>query len=91
MTPEIDSYEREILEKCFHPETYDNLKAETTGSEYILGDCIRSLVQKKLLFILEETTPDRWTRRFIYDKDKLPCYRFQSSSKGIDLISSRNS
>jgi hypothetical protein len=83
-TLELDHYEREILELLVHAESYENLAGEFSGSLYILGDCLRSLVRQKLVFILEwDETDVSWKKRVIYDADRLKEYRYQLSALGF--------
>ena len=83
---ELDQYEKEILNIAIHPESFDQILEEFSGDAFILGDCLRSLARKKLLFILErEENAEGWKRRVIYDADKLPSYRYQLSAKGLEL------
>ncbi|MHB1277233.1 MAG: hypothetical protein ACYC1Q_02430, partial [Bacteroidia bacterium] len=82
-TLELDHYEREILELLVHAESYENLYDEFSASSYILGDCLRSLIRQKLVFIFEwEESTSSWKKRIIYDADKLKEYRFQLSALG---------
>lgn len=80
---ELDQYEREILEMTFHAESYDAILSEFSGTAFVLGDCLRSLIRKKLLFPLEwEPRSGAWKRRIVYDADRLREYRYQLSALG---------
>lgn len=82
-----DEIERLILEKCFHPESFEALISECNINEFVLADVLRTLIRKRWLWALEEEQGE-WKRMFLYDKDKLRNYTFETSAQGIQLLTS---
>ncbi len=81
---ELDRYESEVLELIVHAEPFDSILSEFSGSAYILGDCLRSLLRKNLIHLYEwEPHQNTWKRTRLYDADRLSEYRYQLSALGM--------
>ncbi|MBI1221574.1 MAG: hypothetical protein GC180_03135 [Bacteroidetes bacterium] len=88
---DLDQYEKEILGMVVHAESYATILGEFSGDSFILGDCLRNLVRRKVLHLLEWNEKGQvWERRMIYDADKLSEYRYQLSSLGLNMLEHKN-
>ncbi|MDX5320837.1 MAG: hypothetical protein LPK45_07005 [Bacteroidota bacterium] len=88
---ELDLYEKEILGMVVHAESFESILSEFSGSAYILGDCLRSLVRQKILRLFEyDEKSNSWRSRMIYDADKLREYRYQLTALGMQLMTLAN-
>lgn len=84
---EIDSYEKKVLQLVYFPETYAAIVEEANISEFIVGDCIRSLSHKKMLFAMKkDPVTGKFSILYIFDKDNLQNYYYQITGLGMEAL-----
>lgn len=81
-----DPLETQILEKLTYLEEFGMLKTEVDAPEKILADVLKGLIQKRLVYPVEEGSAQK--RGFIYDSDNLHAYRYIISGKGMGFLQS---
>lgn len=79
-----DPLETQILEKLTFLEEFGMLKTEVNAPEKILADVLKGLIQKRLVYPVEEGSAQK--RGFIYDSDNLYAYRYIISGKGMSFL-----
>ena len=84
---ELDSVDMQILNSLTFPEPFEILLEEVKTPEKIIGDSLKVLMDKGLVQALSENElTQKWERGFFYNSDNMHDYRYQITTKGLDLL-----
>lgn len=77
----------QILNALTFPEPFSTLLEEVDAPEKIVGDGLKFLIDKNLVDALSENEETgTWEKGFFYNSDNMHDYRYQITSKGLDLL-----
>lgn len=84
---ELDEIDIQILNSLTFPEPFSTLLEEVDAPEKIIGDGLKFLMDKDLVFPMSENeVTGAWEKGYFYNSDNMHEYRYQITSKGLDLL-----
>jgi len=84
----MDELEVAILNLLVFPETFESIVDECPHptTRHVAGDVLKKLMHDELVSPMYEDPPGTFTRSLGYDSDSLDTYRYQLTSKGLNLL-----
>ena len=80
----LSAIEYDILGALYFVEPFDNIVKEVNAPENIITDCLRGLIQHKLVTAMKfDPEQSEYVRSFIYDSDNMRAYHYLVTKEGL--------
>jgi predicted transcriptional regulator len=83
---ELNEIQFGILRALLFPETFDTLVEEIKATEPVIGAELKTLIEKRLVSVMDEDSRGRYKPTFYYDTDNMRAFRYQITANGIKHI-----